>query len=488
MVRKRLILGGAIGAVVLVLVVGVAWLVLHTTIRLWFWDKVASFPLGEDDKAELATCESAGFWTLLRAANEGIAVPCGEAWFASELAGKLKSSDRARWFELRVADPAAPASLRLRGAVALALAGRHPPEEPMWLLKNLPPDLEAEWLRASVESDPVAVQLGPAVRTLGIAARVRQDLAPGAASVPALEWLAWVDDPAAESAATSTATQVAGVYPELVEQVRGRLAAGRPVGGAAARWRPLVARHPECGTRCGPLFTAILEQTLTDQAIEDGTPLPPELPEPPHLAQILTALGAPSQERRAVAYGWSALSEWIGAAPDRAERLRSFARRPTKSIPSIARVPWDGVAPPFLAALVISALGEEASVPVDVRVDDSGGVWLNIDGVDIPRSCSAPGAPPEGTPWPDDAVLAGALTERAASETDHTRGLRLATAAERIDPLIGGPLAVRLASNAAPELEVGRRIGVGLLAPVSPPVGADTARRRMGERGPALCE
>ena len=160
MVRKRLILGGAIGAVVLVLVVGVAWLVLHTTIRLWFWDKVASFPLGEDDKAELATCESAGFWTLLRAANEGIAVPCGEAWFASELAGKLKSSDRARWFELRVADPAAPASLRLRGAVALALAGRHPPEEPMWLLKNLPPDLEAEWLRASVESDPVAVQLG----------------------------------------------------------------------------------------------------------------------------------------------------------------------------------------------------------------------------------------------------------------------------------------------------------------------------------------
>jgi hypothetical protein len=471
----------------LLLAGSLVWSTMHTEIRLWFWDKIAERPVSEGDQVKIASCSPLSFWTLLKVVQSDMEVACGEAWLVRELADKLNSEDRAHWLALRVDNDNAPAGLRIRGAVALALAKFSPPAEPAWMLDALPAIRQAQWLRAATESDEVALHLGPALRTLGIASRVREDLTPGAPALPALEWLAWVDDPAAEVAATSTATQVAGVFPEIVEQVRGRAASGRPVSGSVARWRSLITQHPECGTRCGPLFVAILERTLTDQALEEGTPLPPEPTEHPDLAQILTALGAPSQERRAVAYGWSALVEWVTASPSPAERLRSYARRPTGSVGSLAQVPWDGVAPPFLAALVVNALGAAVDVPVDVRVGEKGEVWLEIGGVSIVRSCGEEGGRPEGSPWPDDAILAAALTEWAASEKDPTRGLRLATAAERIDPMIGGPLAVRLASGAAPELESGRRIGVSLLRPVSPPVGADSARRRMGERGPTIC-
>jgi hypothetical protein len=487
MKSKRWLVAAAIAVTVLFFAASLVWSTMHTQIRLWFWDKIAERSVSEGDQVEIASCSPLSYWTLLKVVQADMDVACGEAWLVGELAEKLNSEDRAHWLALRVGDDNAPAGMRIRGAVAMALADFTPPAEPAWLLDSLSAPRQAQWLRAAAESDDVAVHLGPALRTLGVAARVRQDLTPGAPALPALEWLAWVDDPAAEVAATSTATQVAGVFPEIVEQVRGRVAAGRPVSGSAARWRSLVAQHPECGTRCGPLFVAILERTLTDQALEEGTQLPPEPTENPDLAQILTALGAPSQERRAVAYGWSALLEWVKAAHEPAERIRSFARRPTGSVSSLAQVPWDGVAPPFLAALVVNALGAALDVPVDVRVGEKGEVWLDIDGVRIVRSCGEEGAPPEGNPWPDDAILAAALTEWAANEQDQTRGLRLATAAERIDPLIGGPLAIRLASGAAPELESGRRIGVSLLRPVSPPVGADSARRRMGERGPTVC-
>jgi hypothetical protein len=287
------------------------------------------------------------------------------------------------------------------------------------------------------------------------------------------------------------------VFPDLVGQVRTRRAQGRPVAGPYSRWSAELMAHPECEapgdpSHCSGLWTAILDRWLTEGALETGVALPPDPEEHPRVAQVLASSGAAAQERRGAAWAIEAAATWVAASPDPAARLRSLAARPTRPTPTIARFPWDGAAPPFLAAVVVTAIGDRANVETEVRVGDTGEVWLRIDGVDVVRSCGQDGgsARPEGAPWPADAVLAGALAELgaiSAADGQGMRGLKLATAAERIDPLVAGPLAMRLASGAPPEMEVARRIGVSLLRPVSPPTGAEASRARVGDRGPTIC-
>lgn len=495
--RKRVALISGVVLSVLGLVGVILWFTVHTRVRLWMWDRTAAQPFEEGESSAMARCASPNWATWLKLSNVDLDVVCGEAWVVTELAEKIGSADRAHWVELVVADPSTPPGFRMRGALALLLAGWGTPAEPAWLAEQLTPTRRAMWIRAAAESDPVSAQIGPELATLALAARVRLGTTPPAAALPALDWLATVDDPHAESEASRTATMVSGVYPELVGEVRARRAAGRPVAGLAGRWSRELLAHPECEapgdpSHCAALWTAILERALTDASLETGEARPPDPEEHPRVAQILASMGAGAQERRATAYAIAAAVAWVGASPDPGARLRSLAERATGPSPTVARFVWDGVASPFLSAVLVSAIGDGADVPTEIRVGDQGDLWIRIDGVDVLRACGLDGtlAVPDAPPWPADAVMAGALAELAAASAaggQGMRGLKLATAAERIDPLVAGPLAVRLASGAPPELEAGRRIGVSLLRPVSPPTGAEASRRRAGEHGPTTC-
>lgn len=495
--RKRVAL--IVGVVLSVLgVVGmILWFVLHTRVLLRMWDRTAAQPFEEAELVDLARCTPPSWSTWLKVMRSDVDVICGEAWVASQLAERIGSADRAHWVAIQVGASSIPAGTRMRGGVALLLAGWGTPVEPAWLSEQLEPTRRAMWVRAAAESDPVSLQVGPALASLGAAGRVRIGTLLPADALPALDWLARVGDPYAEAEASLTATQAAGVYPELVGDVRVRRAAGRPVAGAAGRWNRELLAHPECEapgdpSHCASLWTEILDRVLTEDSLETGVALPPE-PEPhPRIAQILASMASGAQERRAAGHAIRAAVAWVAASPDPGARLRSLAARVTAPSPTITRFPWDGTAPPFLSAVVVSAIGDGAEVPTEIRVGDQGDLWIRIDGVDVLRACDLDGAPSvsDGAPWPPDAVMAGALAELAAisaAEGQGMSGLRLATAAERIDPLVAGPLAVRLAVGAPPELEAGRRIGVSLLRPVSPPTGAEASRRRAGEHGPTTC-
>ncbi|MEQ1570192.1 MAG: hypothetical protein ABMA64_31450, partial [Myxococcota bacterium] len=481
--RNRALAGVTVSAAASAVVIGVAWLLLHTLVRTWFWDRVAARPLSDSERADLARCEPVAWWTWLKVVESGVETPCGEAWLATSLAARVGSDDRAGWLVDRAARLDGDPSTRMRVATALSLAGHPPPVEPAWLVDELDPMHVSSWVRAAAESDVVAAQLGARLAAFGAVAKVHEGALPAGDGLPALEWLASVDDARAEQLALTAALEISGGDPTLPERVRSRRAAGRPVSGMGARWSRVLLAHPECGPSCAAMWTEIADQVLTDDALESGLRRAPDPIEPAPLAEWMMATGRSVEERRAAAWAFQALVRWIEAGPDRASRLRTFAARPVEAGGSLPRLLWDGVGPPFLDALVVTALGEATEVPVEVRVGDQSDVWMRIGDLDVVRSCGPEGGAPPGPAWPQGALISAALVEYAVPKVPSAPmgALPVVIAAQRFDPLVAGPLAVRLAGAAPAELEVGRRIGVGLLGPMTLPSGADAARRRTGE-------
>lgn len=465
------------------------WFVFHTSFRTSFWDAMAERPLGEAETAEVERCEEAPWWTWLKIVHANVEVPCGEVWVVEGLAERVRDQDRALWLQLRSDAADLPARTRMRIALALLIAGRPARDEPAWLLDELDEADRETWIRAAGRSNPIATQLGPRGAGLGALVRAERGGISEAELLPTLYWLAEVGDPGAEQAAVRTAAALAEVPPDLGDRIRARRAAGRPVANREARFARLVLDHPECGERCGALYAEILDQVLTEAALEDGSAPPVDSPEPPPIAEVLTAVEARVAERRAAARGIEIAASWVRAAPDPAARLRSLAAHLPDDQWSIARVAWNGAGTPLLSALVLAVIGESAGVAVEVRSDPAGALWFRIGGVDVPRACGQKGTAPDGSPWPVSGLVAGALLERARAlaGADAVTARRLAMAAQRADPLVGGPLAAQLAGESKPELTVGRRIGASLLGPVSVPSGADAARRTIGEQGPPTC-
>jgi hypothetical protein len=135
--RKRVALIGGVVLSLLGLVGVILWFTLHTRVRTWMWDRTAGQPLEDGEAAELARCASPSWAAWLKVSTLDPDIVCGEAWVVAQLAEKLGSADRARWIDLRVADPATPPGFRMRGAMALLVAGWGTSAEPAWLAEQL---------------------------------------------------------------------------------------------------------------------------------------------------------------------------------------------------------------------------------------------------------------------------------------------------------------------------------------------------------------
>lgn len=466
------------------------WLAFGRTFESSFWDSMAERPLGDAEATQLDRCEAPGWWTWLKVVRHDLPVRCGEVWVVEQLAEKIASHPaRIQWVSALGAKGEPAPRTRMRVALGLLVAGQAAQDEPAWLLETLPAEERELWIAAAGESPVVAEQMGPRAIGLGALAQARAgDLRP-AEVLPTLYWLGAVDDAEADAHATETAAALADVPADLGDRVRERRKAGRPIGGPAARFVRAILAHPECGARCGALYAEILDEVLTDAALNDGGEPVRDPPAPAALAELLTAAAVSAADRRAAAEGIRAAASWVRAAADPAARLRTLVARAPDPRWSIPRATWDGGGTPLSSALAFALIGEAAGVPVEVRADDVGALWFTIGGERVSRSCGEIGAPPDGSPWPVASLVAGALLERAQAilAANPAEARRLAVAAQRADPLIGGPLAVRLTAEVPREIEIGRRIGASLLGPLSVPTGGDAARRALGERGPPTC-
>ena len=133
-----------------------------------------------------------------------------------------------------------------------------------------------------------------------------------------------------------------------------RIAAGLPVGRPDSRFLRAILSHPDCGGACSEVFTEILDQVLTEAALDGGEPVPRDRPEPSAIAEVLTAVGAPMAERRAAIRGIDLAAAWVRSAPDPAARLRTLIARPPDDRWSMARVAWNGAGMPLVSALVFN--------------------------------------------------------------------------------------------------------------------------------------
>lgn len=447
----------AAAALVLLLLAGAGALVARRGVRSWWWDGVAGRPMSDDERAAFGACGTVEFGVLAKALVTDEPAPCGEAWVVREGARHARGSDQAAWLAERVVAPATPEGGRLRGALALALAGRVPPLEPALLRPRLP---DERWgaFRDLLPDAELAALLGPAGEALGLAERLATGEASEAEALPALVWLAAVGAPEADAAVVRAVAAVSGADPAVAERLGERRGRGAPLAGGGAPDPEGLARASCRGDGCA---RALLQAVLRERRVEGFATGPAADPVPAELGldAFFLALGAADDERAALAWEVGALRRWVDGHPERLHRLWS---RPGRG-PAV-RLAWDGAGTPFLAAVVVRAVAPEAIF----RADRPGSVWAELDGAWGARSCVGEGLEPPGEDWPAAALLA-----RAAREARTPGGERLAV---RLDPSLPAP-----PPRGDP---VARALGEEL-APLAPLAGAEGDRARVTE---GFCE
>lgn len=476
--RHARTIGLAVGLPTLVL--GAAWAGFHTRARFAWWDWLASGALGERDQERLDRCDpDLGWSTWLRVLERDADVSCGERFVAEQLADRVHGGDRTLWLAAVNSDPSAPVGRRVRAGAALALSGTPAPVEPAWLLAELPPERRVSWTAAAAGSQALGVQLGPAARAFGLVAAARDGEVPVGEALGAMRFLAAIDDPLADGAVTAAATAVLEADPTLPTRAHERPGS---LGHLPRGWRSTLHAHAGCEPRCGGLWLELVERETLHAALERGEPTPADPVPVPGLAELLEVAGWPASARRAASWGLAALTEWVAAAPDPAARLRAFVARPEGGPADVLALAWDGGGSPFLTAAIATMVGEKVGLEADVRARP-GEVWVGVGGAWAVRGCAGAAGDPPPDRWERASIEAASLLELAAGESDLVSALRLATAAARLDPLVGAPTAERMAAAAADELQVGRRIGAALPRSLSPPTTAEEARRAIGASG-----
>jgi hypothetical protein len=222
----------------------------------------------------------------------------------------------------------------------------------------------------------------------------------------------------------------------------------------------------------------------------DGEPFPTPVGEA-RLDRLARLAGAGEDEVLALAWGIDAAAAWVSASADPAARLRSLAAAPSSSEPApLSRALWDGAGSPFAVSAVLAAVARRAGVPLSVRSEGDGIVWLRMGERDVlsRAACGTfAGGRPSEVEWPIAAVEAAALAELATIAG--ADGPRIAAAAARLDPLVGAGGVDRLLGEVRPpDLAAGLAIGEALARPIPPPSGAVEERRRYGASPRPACE
>ena len=237
--------------------------------------------------------------------------------------------------------------------------------------------------------------------------------------------------------------------------------------------------RPNCPSPCLELWVDLLR---LDAEAEGQDPW--EYPETtPILEPLASQIGFTGWRMRALEWWTRAAVQWVSASPDPAGRLATLAEGGPDGVSDPLRVFWDRSAGPFTTAVVVSEVARRSSLPVDVRVDDAGAMWIDVGGRQVVRrGCarSAAEGPPIGGGWDRLSLIAGALAEAAADAVergDHLSGVRLATAAERMDPILAKDLPTRMARGIllSDDALLGHAAGAGFMVDgwTGPTVAAD---------------
>ncbi|MBX2796677.1 MAG: hypothetical protein KTR31_03375 [Myxococcales bacterium] len=447
---RRFLMPAGVAAVGLV-AIAIFWLAVQSSVRHGLWQTVAQRQPAKSEFRRLDDCKSVGWWTWLKVLSQNRAVRCGEVWAAEELADKVRGADRVTWLSEWVTSPQSKPLLKLRASLALTLAGKPTPAEPAWLSldPNLP-DWPGPGLAAAVAQDRAwGVHLGPRWMALGrVWALSESGLGPSDALLP-LEALWAIEDESVASQAARAAARGMSVPPDLPDDVRYRRSRGLPPGNLPSGWAEAILSRPDCPSPCLELWIDLLRLDAEAEALD-----PWEYPETtPILEPLASQIGFTGWRMRALEWWTRAAVQWVAASPDPAARLATLAEGGPDGSADPLRVYWDRTAAPFTTAVVVMEVGRRASLPVDVRIDEGGAMWIDVGGRRVVRrGCARPAGtePPEGGGWDRLSLIAGALAEAAADAVargEHLNAVRLATAAERMDPILAHGLPTRMAEG-----------------------------------------
>ena len=476
MQHRRLLIPALVGIAGLVSA-GIFWLAIQSSVRFTLWATVAEWQPTNPELRKLAECRAPGWWAWVKVLAKDRPVSCGEVWAAGALARRVTDKDRAQWLRDWVDSPDSSPLRKLRAALALSVAGQHPPEEPAWL--SLHPELPswpAPGLAAAVAHEEAwGVHLGPRWMALGQVWAMPEAGRPASGAVAPLEAV-WTlgDEEAARSAASAVARGL-GAPPDLPENVRYRRSRGLHAANLPPGWAEAVQSRPRCESPCLELWIDLLRIDAAAELRDHFND--PELE--PALEPLGELLGYTGRRGRALAWWMDAAATWVRASPRPAHRLASLGLGATDGRADPVAVVWDRSGARWTSAAVLAEVGRRAGVDVSIRLDEKGALWATLTwspvpdegATDPPQSVvvSSPGCDgrvvetPQGTPLSMATIYAGALAEAATQAAERPQDARrLASAALRLDPVLTRGLVDRLASTAEnDEQGVARGIVIG---------------------------
>lgn len=489
---RRLLVSLAVAGAGLV-AVGVFWAGIHSSVRWALWSTIADQSPNPGEHRRLGECKPPGWWTWLKILSQDRVIQCGEVWGTEALATKVTGGDREAWLQEWVRAPESSAQLRLRSALALTLAGRRSPAEPAWL--SLDPELPqggpGSGLAAAVAGDRAwGVHLGPRWMALGTLWALSESGLPPAEALAPVEAIWAVGDPELNQQAVSAVARGLSVPPDLLEDVRYRRTRGLPARDLPREWVEAIFSRPSCEAPCLELWIELLR--MEAEAELGGEPTDEELAQPT-LQPLSDLLGYTGPRRRALEWWVQAATRWVAVAPDPAGRLASLGEGGASGTADPIDVFWSRSAAPITTALVLTEVGERTGIPVQVRIEDSGAVWIDVGHseqvIRPPCEGSAAELPPQSPPWDRRSLVAGALGESIAEAVEAQQpmvALRLATAAQRLAPQLAEGLPDRVAGSLelSPDTVLGHAIGAEFATelPEADPTVQRSVATFLGER------
>ncbi|MEN0063110.1 MAG: hypothetical protein AAGA48_13225 [Myxococcota bacterium] len=491
--RLLLPLAVAVGGLVLI---GAVWIGAQTRVRFALWRSVAERPLSPGEGERLGRCDrKPGWWTWVKVLHNDRPVPCGEGWAIDRMADKIqRSPDRRRWVRQYVESPDAPAVRQLRATLLLNVVGEATPEEPAWLALDPAAAITPEEgpTRPQAEGWHWAVHLGPRFVARGTLEGMTVAGFNASEAIGPYEALWALEDPSVHESLVQQVADGLQVASTISEDRWYRRRLGRPSDPSPRGWTRLLLGRAPCSssgevtsTGCLTLWRDLLIQQATSEANDE----PWDYPDwPDTLSLVIPVLEPMGRRTRAIEWWMQAAEDWVRAAPDPDRRLISLARSTpdttTRAHP--LAVLHDRAGSPFMTAAVIAELGRRTIRPVEVRADDDGTVWLHV-GNEVaarPRCGTLAPAPPQSSPWPDEAIAAAALLEAAAEVEDPLVVARYQAAAAALDAGLGpGPA---LPTDASEVQTAGFETGRTLFG--IPPATTTPERARAGAQIGRRCD
>lgn len=458
--RRVLVLAGAVAVLAVAAVVAAQ----RVAIADAWWAWTTARPLSASQQERLERCEDEPSWLVLgRLLEQDLAAPCGERWVVDALARRVSGEGHARHLTQVAADPARPASLRLRAGLALELGGRVGPVEVSRLASDpaLPVD-RWTWLLGALGSGALDGGWADPWLTGQVAL---QRFAEGEPEVTAevarrLRWSAAHDGPRDRHLTGARVLRGLGLDEGRLQAQRERRRRGAGLWALPASWvRHLLSDPDTCADEASPsclrALALVAEEAAAEARVEVGAVrAAAELPE---IEPLVTVLYAREPLRAAASLDeLGAWATWVAEAPEqrRAARLLAAVASPEHrfgpgplqegAVGDPVHAVRLGRSDPWTSALGAVGFARVAGVEVEIQeTGASASISVGTRSALVGPCGSAPVGPPAGgAPRSVEEVLARAALEAAGARDragDAAGSARLVGLAARLDPKLEAP-------------------------------------------------